>query len=110
MVVLSYGPIAAEAREVAEKLGASFATVPVVSPLNIPWVAVQLARYSYWCVVEEAHGAPLARHLDALAAGRTLRSFSLDGWPHVNGTRRELLEHCGLTSDQILKSLREDEE
>lgn len=104
-LVVSYGPIAAEALKVAECLDADMVTVAALSPLD-PELAQQVGLYQRAVVVEEASGAPLAAALRARVAGIGIESFALPRkFPHGFGTREELLAAAGLSAKAICARL-----
>lgn len=102
---VSYGPILSEVLEAARQLDWSVFEVPVLAGDDHATVDDLLARLPYEAtVVEEAHGAPLQGFMRSRMGYNDeleFESICIDGWPHVNGTRREILEHCGLTARQI---------
>jgi len=110
--VVSYGPIAAEALKLADAIGANMSVVTQLSG----WAASDPDRASWGgigrsggriIVVEEASGAPLTVRLAALGTGATVKGFALSrSFPHLHGTREELLRAAGLTAEQMLDKLR----
>lgn len=107
-LVLSYGPIAAEALRVAEVIDARMATVCRLAPASeLGWCEELVSRCDRVIVVEEASGAPLATALRASCSALTeILSFALPReFPHGHGTRQELLSMAGLTAEQIIASL-----
>lgn len=110
-VVVSYGPIAAEAFKVAEAIDGDMVLLSTVCPLpTIPsgfWADLQVAPTLV--VIEEASGAPLFRELASSfsTTSQNRWSFALpDNFIHYQGTRREVLEHCGLTAEKIIEQIR----
>lgn len=102
-VVLSYGPIASEALEAARRIGADMMTLPGVRPISDALVR-RLRVYVSIIVVEEASGGPLAAELRA--RDLIVRSIALPrAFPHMHGSRVELLDHFGLTAEKIVAQL-----
>lgn len=102
-IVLSYGPIAAEALKVAEAFNVDMATTMCVGPLL--GALRQLAdSYEEVILVEESSGGPLAAELRGARA--RVESVALPReFPHTHGTREELLAHFGLTGEKIIERL-----
>jgi transketolase len=114
--ILTYGPLIAQALEVAARLEARGESVSVVSvhtlkPLDRDGIAAALADHARVIVMEEnvPHGA-LASRVKAIAwdtkAACDLKVFTLkDEFIHFYGTYEELLAQHGLSVDQVLKGL-----
>lgn len=113
--LLTYGPIASLACEAALRLRAGGLVASVVvshtlSPLHETNIIEKVLRnWDDVVIVEEASGAPLAKEVHRLLAedtGVKIHSFSLPGsFPHMHGTRQDLLEHAGLTVEKIVAAL-----
>ena len=104
-LVVSYGPIAREARRVARQIGADMLTIAALRPLPARLVGIVCA-YSEVIVIEEASGGPLARELGGCVGKTRIVDFSLPReFPHAYGPRAELLARAGLTAEVILAQL-----
>lgn len=103
--VVTYGPIATEAREVARQLDADFVVASSLTSVDVR----ELETVNSLIVVEEATGAPLAQLLRSRLPHMAphIRSFALPReFCHLHGTREELLDHYGLTAEKIVAALR----
>lgn len=105
-LMASYGPIALEASRAAEALGYDFATFSTLS--RVPIYAV--SGYERIVTVEEAVGAPLgsslARAVSSLKWDMRVESLDLmRDFSRAHGTRHELLERAGLTTEKIVAAL-----
>lgn len=105
--VLSYGPIAVEARNVAAALGADWALVSTLRPLDEDGLLAM--TYKRVIVIEEAAGTPLAREVCMIrgsSVAHSVVSFALPReFVHGLGSRQDLLDNCGLTAEKILARL-----
>lgn len=111
--IVGYGPILARALEASRNLGGSAAVVstPVVCPVagdELDWLTTLYGRI---VVLEEASGAPLAERVrrEALFWQSDVQIISIclpRAFPHIHGTREQLLEHFGLTAEKIVEALR----
>lgn len=103
-LVLSYGPIASEARVVAKVFGADLAHIVRLSPM-VGGFASMLRGFDRVVVIEETVGAPLAAQVRAAGCSE-VRSFALPReFGHTHGTREELLDYYGLTAEKIITQL-----
>lgn len=101
-VVLSYGPISSMAVEVASMLDADAYAVSTLSSDN-PFNGIDVGDYARAVVIEEASGAPLASALRMAYPMLGIESFALPrNFPHIYGTRAELLDAVGLSVDKII--------
>jgi transketolase len=109
MSLVSYGPILSEVLEVGRRLDMDVFEVPVLAGDAGTTVDDLISKLPYEAaVVEEAHGAPLQRLLRSRLdydAELELQSICIEGFPHVHGSRSELLEHCGLSARKIFDAL-----
>lgn len=105
MSLVSYGPILSEVLELGRQLDWNVYEVPVLSGDDCATIDDLLDHLPHGTVVvEEASGAPLQKLLRARTMSQEwleMKSVCIEGFPHVNGTRQDLLEHCGLTASRI---------
>ena len=117
--VLSYGPIAKLAADVAGRLGAdgkgvSLVSVHTLKPLDMEGIADALRRHPQVIVIEEMgpYGGlgPRVKEIAwDIGASCRLQTFSLqDAFRHVYGTHGELLAAHGLSVQSILARLQAD--
>jgi len=108
-LVLSYGPVASQALKLAEKIDATMAVVTQLAgwPRSDPDRDADVdmaASYNSVIVVEEASGAPLAARLALYLNPFDTKIVSIAlprAFPHMHGTRGELLDAAGLTVDKM---------
>lgn len=103
-LILTYGPIASEARKLARALGADLAHLIRLNPVVGSFTRLGYS-FNRVITVEEAVGAPLAAALRA-TGHINVREFALPReFCHLHGTREELLNHYGLTAEKMLAAL-----
>lgn len=114
--IVTYGPIASLALALADRLASPleeggrerlYGVAAAHSLTNLASEDVFRLVARDCVVLEEAAAAPLARLLNGyLEYGSAVRSFALPrAFPHVHGTREELLERAGLTVDAMIRKI-----